>query len=201
MTNHPIITWLQQHNLESDMLEFIKRHDAFTRLASGMNGWRWQDELLELCKTNRIPASEAKSKSLPYDCVVNFKRVQCKSTCYQERIDIRSKKASTNRRYSIFDFDVLALKLITDKGKSYYFVPSEALIDKSNYPYLSGSIQIADYRHYRDDWSVMSEPTNYKWLDYKLPTNIQLILNGEVHEHALHGVLAGAAGEGASAAA
>jgi hypothetical protein len=148
-----IIAFLELYGIVKDFHEFIDSSDldeAFRRI-TGVLGFQWENEFISECKSRNIPCVPADSQSLPYDCVANGnKRVQCKSTSYTNRIDIRSKKKDSNRRYDVTDFDVMAVRILSPHKKDFFFIPVSDLVDEG--VMLKSGIALQDYENCRNAW-------------------------------------------------
>lgn len=148
-----IIAWIKEKNLRDEFFEFIQRPDAYTRVVTGLCGWRWEEELELLCKQQGFRWKASSSKCAPYDGEINGMKVQCKATCAVKAFDIRCKKKENNRRYTITDFDVLALKVYGKTGNQIYFVPADVLrADGTNL--LLMRIRLDYIVSYLDNWDI-----------------------------------------------
>ena len=144
-----ISKWLQENGLVDELYESIQQEDAFTRITTGICGWRWEDRFRHEAEDRGLTWDEAPSKNLPWDGRVNGKKIQCKSTSYTRRIDIRSKKKANKRRYLAEDFDVLALRILKPKQSEYFFVPTTKMTQNGLLPC---SILLEDYQDCKDNW-------------------------------------------------
>jgi hypothetical protein len=148
-----ICRWLWKNNLIEEFDSAIQRPDAYVRVTTGISGWHWEDRLKEECIKRNLVCEDPESQVLPWDLKINNHRIQCKSTTYTARVDIRSKKSANKRRYSVEDFDVLALRILAPSGNSYYFVPVRELIDRENI--LRGGFRLEEYSHCKDNWKIL----------------------------------------------
>lgn len=152
-----IIDWFEENGLINDLHQFIQRSDSFARLVVGLSGWQWEDELAVECQARNLDWSAAPRKTLPYDGIVNSKKVQCKSACFDSskktmRLDIRRRH---DRRYKSDDFDVLAVKMISPNSRHYYFIPSHYMLDNTKENELKCVVKLEDYDIFKDNWSIL----------------------------------------------
>lgn len=168
-----ILDWLNKTNLKDEFHLFIQRDDAYTRIVTGLGGWRWEEEFELLCNQKGLAYTAPKSKTSVYDGEANGLKVQCKATCLAKAFDIRCKKKKCNRRYEIGDFDVLALKVYSHGASQYFFIPSSTLVDPKNPTMLVGRIRLQDVVLYVDNWEIFT-PAPTIVLDFKQPSMLLL---------------------------
>ena len=149
-----ILNWLCLHRIHDEFHSFIKRPDAYRRLFSGINGWHWENEFAELATEQGLPCTCPVPQGLQYDAVVNDYKIQCKATCKTGRVDIRCKGIALSRRYSVTDFNILALKVVDGGNPTFYFIPAELLIDEENSGVLKSSISLSEYASYVNNWDI-----------------------------------------------
>ncbi len=145
--------WLTANGLSSTFNKFIKRHDAVSRLTTSM-GWVFQDEFKDKCEDMGLSCEEAPNGSV-YDFIVDLRKVQCKSTGYTDRIDLRSKEKQA-RRYKLNDLDVFVIKIV---GKNdHYIIPiadAKQIWDDKKVGYVKSGIQLVKIAEYKDAWHLL----------------------------------------------
>lgn len=158
-----ILEWLKAHQLLEHFQQFVERPDAFARLTSGMMGWGWEQDFMNLCKKNGLDYEEPQSLNQRFDCTVNGLRVQCKHTSKYPRVDIRNKNKNTKRKYVVSDFDIMALRSMADV----YLIPVQSfpttkLFSSVASPHeesnllIPGNIDLNNYSYCLNNWSVFN---------------------------------------------
>lgn len=148
-----IIQWLNINKFTNHLSDFIEREDAYNRLVSGIMGWQWEDEFRAICELQGFECSKPPLGD-QYDLLVNNKRVQCKFTIYDDRIDLRSKRGATgckNRHYDNNDFDILAL----NSNMTIYIVPISSILVEEDLTRVKKSVKIADLEQFKDNYEVL----------------------------------------------
>lgn len=137
-----IIDWLRDKSLTDSFTRFLKRGDSYNRFITGISGWIWEDEFIDICKAlgYHVYKPELNNK---YDVCVNGFKVQCKFTADKKKIDLRNKDKNTNRRYYVNDIDFFAIKIINKN----FLVPANSIID-ADLTFLKKSVKIKDIENF-----------------------------------------------------
>jgi len=138
-----ISKWFIDNNLEKQMLLFINRKDSYTRFITGINGWIWEDEFIDICKQKGFHISKS-ALGEKHDVIVNGFRVQCKFSANSKKIDLRNKGKNT-RKYHKDDVDFFAIKTI----ETYYVVSSLDLLSDDE-QFLLTSIKIENLKKFKE---------------------------------------------------
>jgi hypothetical protein len=149
-----IIKAMKDHGLIDSMYAVLKRPDGIGRLSTGILGFNWEMELVELAKARGMEAVDLSHKNLTFDILINGLKVQAKSTYSRHRMDIRPTKplvGSHARRYKVGDFDVMAIKTIY----GIHFVPAAELHDCKLAGYIRASIAAGDLVRFREAWEAL----------------------------------------------
>jgi hypothetical protein len=143
-----IIDWFKSFNLINVISDFVEREDSYTRFVSGIMGWQWEDEFMASCELRDFVCVKDGLNSR-HDLTVNGKKVQCKFSASKDRVDIRNKDKTFNRRYRPGDFDYMALKSLDDV----YIVPIGALLTK-DLTETRQSVRISEIAHFHEKYEV-----------------------------------------------
>lgn len=149
--------WIVANRLVDDLYRFIDNPNAVNKMTSGVCGWSWELEFREKCQEKNIDCTDAASHGDPYDCYANGLKVQCKMTGSTSKgfIDIRSKEKH-RRRYSIYSFDVLAIRVREESEDRFFFVPSAKLEDPKNAGFCLGRIALDRLKEYENNWHLFA---------------------------------------------
>jgi hypothetical protein len=147
----------QKQALVAAMLAFLDRPDAAGRLMTAMGGFLFEDWLAEQAQKAGFDFENVSEKRLPYDLVINGYRVQAKSSgSIKGTVDVRPVRpvvGSTCRRYSLEDFDVLAIHLASFDER--YFIPVNEFRCPQFQEMVCGCFVRERHAKWRDAWSVI----------------------------------------------
>lgn len=147
----------QKQALVSAMLAFLDRPDAAGRLMTAMGGFLFEDWLAEQAQKAGLGFENVSKKILPYDLVINGYRVQAKSSgSTKGTVDVRPVRpvvGSTCRRYSLEDFDVLAIHLASFDER--YFIPVSEFRCQQFPEMVCGCFVRERHAKWREAWSVI----------------------------------------------
>lgn len=147
----------QKQALAAALLSFLDRPDAAGRLMTAMGGFLFEEWLQEQSNKAGFECKNVSDKKLPYDLIINGWRVQAKSSGSMDgNVDVRPVRpivGSTCRRYSISDFDVLAVHLATFDER--YFVPVAEFRCTQFDGMVNGTFSRKRQKKWKDAWGVI----------------------------------------------
>lgn len=148
----------QKEAIAQAILHFLDRPDAAGRLMTAMGGFIFEEWLIARAADDGLRYEDLSRRRLPYDVVINGLRIQAKSSGSTDGIvDVRPVRpvvGSNCRRYSLQDFDVLAIHLASFNER--YFIPVSAF-ECDTYPGMAaGSFNRSRHAKWLEAWHVVS---------------------------------------------
>jgi hypothetical protein len=148
----------ENETLARVMLKLLDRPDAAGRLMTAIGGCAFEDWILSKASECNLRSEDVRKRKLPYDVVVNGQRIQAKSSSSETGVvDVRPCRpvvGSTCRRYSISDFDILAVYLA--RYRECYFIPVREFVCRDFKGMIAGSFSRKKHRRWMDAWDVVA---------------------------------------------
>lgn len=136
----------------------LEKPDAAGRVMTAFGGGLFEDWLEKQAARLGLSCDNLSAKRLPYDLVINGHRVQAKCSASQKGcVDVRPVRPAVGshlRRYSIKDFDVLAVYL--SYFKEVFFVPVSCFEDEAHAGSVRGSFRRDACAEWINAWSVLT---------------------------------------------
>jgi hypothetical protein len=141
------------------LLQFLDRPDAAGRLMTAIGGFVFEDHLKERAAKEFLSVEDVSRKKLPYDLVINGRRVQCKSSGSRSGcVDVRPSRpvvGSDCRRYSAADFDVMAVHLAA--FGEVFFLPTDQFMCDQYAGMVCGTFVRSKCIRWLDAWCVIRD--------------------------------------------
>ena len=120
-------------------------------------GRQWELEFMARCQERGYTVEDCTEQRVAHDCLVNGKRVQCKSLSWQRpkrhtpHARITRGGTGAARRYRLADVDAFALQI---NGRV-YIVPASRLASKRRRGYVLRAITAHTARHWQERWALL----------------------------------------------
>lgn len=149
----------QKEAIAKALLGFLERPDAAGRIMTAIGGFIFEDYLKERAEEAGLAVEDVSRKRLPYDLIINGRRVQAKSSGSADgHVDVRPVRpmvGSSCRRYSASDFDVLAVNLTS--FNEVFFVPVSSFLCDQYDGMVAGSFDRTKCLQWKDAWHVIRD--------------------------------------------
>lgn len=149
----------QKESIAKALLDFLDRPDAAGRIMTAIGGFIFEDHLKDLAAESGLAVDDVSTKKLPYDLIINGRRVQAKSSGSRGGfVDVRPARpivGSSCRRYSASDFDVLAVHLAS--FNEVFFVPTTSFSCDQHAGMVAGMFVRSKYMQWKDAWHVIRD--------------------------------------------